>query len=124
MITAHALDRISKRMGYRSGSAARIAENAFVRGVAPDNLPSKERDYLKKQEQKAGCVARFYNGYCFIFNSDGTCITAYLPPKWFGRKPYYIGKQRVRDHKKYSQRYDVHVDLKSFNIEEVMAYGV
>lgn len=105
MITSHALDRISERMGYKSDSAARIAENAFVRGVPPDNLPSKERAYLKQQEQKAGCVARFYNGSCFIFNPDGTCITAYLPPKWFGRRQYYVKKERIRDHKKYAHHY-------------------
>lgn len=111
MITAHALSRISERLGYRSDSAARIAEHAFVRGVPPDNLPRKERDYLKQQEQKADCIARFYNGCCFIFNPDGTCITAYLPPKWFGRRQYYVKKERIRDHKKYAHHYAVQATI-------------
>ena len=49
MITAHALDRISERMGYRSDSAARIAENAFegtdaVFHVSPDSYAREYAD--------------------------------------------------------------------------------
>lgn len=111
-------------MGFRASTAERFAENALARGLHPTDLPSKERNYLEQQEQKAGCIARLYNGCCFIFNTEGTCITMYLAPKWFGRRPYYVGKRRVRDHKKYSKHYDLRIDTKDINNEEVMAYGV
>lgn len=107
MITIHAQDRIHERLGYRAEKAARIATNAFFRGLAPSDLNSQERRYLRVQESKEGCIARLYNGYCYIFAQDGTCITMYVPPKWFGSKDLFVGKERIRNRKKYYCRYDI-----------------
>lgn len=124
MVTSHAIKRITERTSFRAETAERFAENALTRGLQPKDLPSRERDYLEQQERKAGCITRFYNGCCFIFNTDGVCITVYLAPKWFGRRPYYIEKRRVRDQKKYAQRYDMRIDLRDISIGEAMTNGV
>ena len=81
MVTAHALERVSERMGFSLSTAGRVIENAYYRGYTADDLNSNERRYLKAKEDQEGCCARLYNGFCFIFNKEGTCITMYLPPK-------------------------------------------
>jgi hypothetical protein len=123
MVSAHALEQISVRTGFKSATAKRFAENALIRGQAPECLPSKERKYLEKQEQKMGCIARLYNGCCFIFNEDGNCITAYIAPKWFGKKPYFVEKQRIRNYKKYSLHYDIPVNSRNIVVDEVMIHN-
>lgn len=116
IVSAHAQERISERMGFRSATAIRIAENALNRGKSSSDLPFREAAYLQRQENKEGCIARFYNGCCFIFNSEGACITVYLAPKWFGKRTHYVKKERVRDYKKYAQRYAFCTDPSDENL--------
>lgn len=105
-LTAHATERISQRFGCRAAAAQRLVERAFRNGSGKEQFGSFERRYLQKREDKEDCIVRLYNGACFIFNKEGVCVTAYDVPGWFGKKRYFIGKERIRDCRKYLCRYN------------------
>lgn len=117
MTTTHGLTRTKERTGYNTSTAARFIENAIQRGKMPTAMPTRERRYLQQQEAKEGCNALYYNGFCFIVSTEGYCVTMYPAPKWFGKKPHYDGKERIRNIKRYARNYFDTVN------EGVMNYG-
>lgn len=109
MTTAHSIQRAKERLGINPKTAEHVIRNACERGKRiVDFKPGKERDWLC-QRCTDGYYAVVYNGYCFILNSQSTCITLYETPGWFGNKARYAGKERIRNIAKYT-RYNVNSD--------------
>ena len=46
---------------------------------------------------EAGCEPVVYQSAIYIFSPDGTCVTLYPLPRWFGEPRHYDGKRKVRD---------------------------
>lgn len=102
MTTLHSLERAKERMGMNEKSAIKEIERALERGKTAEEFTSWERNYLSK-EAKGDCRAMAYNGYCYIFKSDDTCLTMYRLPVWFGKKKHFDGKKRIKNFKSYSK---------------------
>lgn len=98
--THHSIDRTMERCNLKSQQAAeKRITLAIQRGKYPDQCTSWERSYLSK-EAHDNCTAIAYNGFCFIINESGQCVTMHPLPKWFGKKKHFDGKERIRDFKK------------------------
>lgn len=98
--TVHCLDRAKERAGFNERKAEKMIELALKRGKRAQDFSSWEHDYLCA-EACDECIAVAYNGYCYIINPEGFCITLYPLPAWFGKKKHFNGKERIRDYKKY-----------------------
>ena len=101
MTTYHAIQRTQKRAGFNLESSERFIANAVKRGRSAEMFNAKEREYLQRQEAKKGYQTIVYNSFCFIVSDDGFCVTMFALPAWFEKKRHYVGKQRIRDAKKY-----------------------
>ncbi len=100
MTTNHSLDRAKERLNLNSKAAKRNIYNAYERGQTAESFKSRERDYLTSKCSD-GVVAYVYQNNCYIFKTDGTCLTVYPLPVWFGKKMDNKEKVRIRNYKKY-----------------------
>ena len=98
--TIHSIDRAKERAGINERKAEKMITLALERGKTYEDFTSWERNYLQN-EAYGDCKAIAFNGYCYIVNADGFCVTLYKLPSWFGKKKHYDGKDRIRDYKKY-----------------------
>ena len=98
--TIHSIDRAKERAGINEKKAEKMISLAIERGKTSVDFTSWERNYLQN-EAYDDCVAIAFNGFCYIVNSQGFCVTLYKLPSWFGKKKHYDGKERIRDYKKY-----------------------
>ena len=111
-MTYHSILRTHERAGLNVDSAVRMIQNAKVRGKNAVDFPARERRYLLERSRE-GSYAKYYAGYCFIFNMEHACITMFLAPAWFGKKAKYCGKEVIRNNKRYAKCYpnDLCMDL-------------
>ncbi len=101
MNSKHSIERAKERAGLNEEQAARFIRKASERGKGAEEMPKKERQYMEQKETASNCRTIYYNNYFFIFSLEGTCITLYEAPVWFGKKSHYDGKEKIRDIKKY-----------------------
>lgn len=102
--TPHALTRAKERRGFNEKRALNWIKKALERGRDHSFFSSWEHDYLR-EEGKGCCIALAYDGFAFILDSRGVCVTLYKLPHDFGKKKNYVGKTPLRDGKKYMTRY-------------------
>ena len=102
MVTLHSLERAKSRMGINTKPAIKQIKHALERGKTFKDFSSWERKYLEK-EAYGDCIAIAYNGYCYIFSNDNTCVTLYPLPSWFGKKKHFDGKNKIKNFKHYSK---------------------
>lgn len=100
--TIHSLERAKERIGCNEKAADKQFRLAMERGKTHEDFTSWEQKYLAK-EAYDGCVAVAYNGYCYIVNELGFCVTVYHLPAWFGKKKHFNGKERIRNMKSYAR---------------------
>lgn len=76
----HALSRCKERFGLNKTNAKSMIRNAYIYGVAVNNLPEgKLKEYLKKRENNKRI--KVYKNKVFIFSKNSTgCITVYAVP--------------------------------------------
>ena len=99
--TLHSIDRAMERCSLKNQrSAEKNIDRAIQKGKRAEDCTSWERSFLSK-EAYDNCVALAYNGFCYIINEYGACVTVYSLPAWFGKKKHFDGKERIRDYKKY-----------------------
>lgn len=97
----HYMRRAKERTGVKNNKTnERIAALALHRGKRAADFTDREQEYLSSREDR-DCLAFAYNGFCYVFSQDHCCITTYVLPEWFGRRPHYAGKEMIRDFKKY-----------------------
>lgn len=111
--TIHCIERAKERTGTNERKAYKMISLALERGKTSEDFTSWERDYLQN-EAANNCVALAYNGYCYIVNEDGFCITLYKLPSWFGKKKHFNGKERIRDYKKYCKGNMSHLEQMTY----------
>lgn len=102
MNTNHSFVRAKERAGWNEQQTVRYTGLAIERGSVAEELPKKEREYLSLKDVN-GCKSVYYNNYIYIFTRNGTLVTIYEAPHWFGKKAIYSGKERIRDVKKYAR---------------------
>lgn len=108
--TLHGIERVKERCNLKSKrTAEKNINRALQKGKRAEEYTSWERAYLSK-EAHGNCTALAYNGFCYILNESGACLTAYALPVWFGKKKHFDGKERIRDYKKYCRGNSVHED--------------
>lgn len=101
MLTYHSIERAQERTKYANKTAVRFIENGITRGKGAEEFTQRERAFLQGFETR-NCIAKAYNGYCFLISENMECITMYPLPDWFGKKRFYENKVRVRNVKRYS----------------------
>lgn len=86
MTTRHSIKRVKQRMGYKGKTAARVIENAYVRGISDASAGTPLlRHYLQGTAAADGYSAHLYQGFCFIF-AGNACITVLPQPRWLARE--------------------------------------
>ena len=116
----HGIRRVRERCGVKNNAAAEMnIMRAIARGKCAEDFSSWEHTYLKS-EAHDGCIAIAYNGFCYIVNSKGICVTVHTLPQWFGKKRAFRGKERIRDRKRYL-RYNDNQQEKEEDAYEVHA---
>ena len=99
--TNHYIDRAKERTNVKNRRTnERIAALALRRGKRSKDFINREQEYLSSRESR-DCLAFAYNGFCYIFSQEFTCITTYALPEWFGKRAHYAGKELIRDYWKY-----------------------
>ena len=111
--TPHALARAKERRGYNAKKALNWIKKALERGRDYTFYAAQERRYLR-EEGKGACFALAYDGFCFIRNARGVCMTLYELPRDFGKKKHYVGKTAIRDDKKYANHYQKEENYERF----------
>ena len=104
--TYHSLVRAKERLGLKAEAAERAIRRAYAEGLDAAEFCAREKEYLISKEIY-GAEVRFYRGSCYIFSQDGSCITVYKVPSWFGRKQFFDGKKKIRNPKDYYRHYGV-----------------
>ena len=104
--TYHSLMRAKKRLGLKAEAAKREMKRAFTDGLDASEFDSKEKEYLIGKEV-SGAAVKVYRGSCYIFSEEGTCITVYKVPAWFGKRQFFDGKKKIRNPKDYYRHYGV-----------------
>ena len=103
--TQHSKERSKERKNLNEKKAERDIYLAWIRGKEYTQFVSnKERKYLNKEDQE-DVIKKAYDGYCYVFKTDGLCLTMYELPRWFNNKKRYDGKKKIRDAKKYIKYY-------------------
>lgn len=100
--TVHSLDRAKERTGLNEKNAVKQIDLALRRGKSAESFTSWERSFLTR-EANDNCTALAYDGFCYIVNENGFCVTMYPLPAWFGKKKHFSGKERIRNMKTYSR---------------------
>ena len=100
-MTSHAIQRTQERAVLNIKSAERLISKAVERGKSVEAFWGKEKNYLFKKEMEGKCKVLVYQSYFFILDCMGNCMTMYPAPKWFGKRKYHDGKQKIRKIKKY-----------------------
>lgn len=101
--TIHSIDRAMERCNYRNWhDAEKNIARALQNGKRAEDFTSRERKFLSNEAHN-NCIALAYNGFCYIVNEHGACVTLYSLPTWFGKKEYYDGKSKIRNIRKYSK---------------------
>ena len=101
--TIHGIERVKERCNFKNhNSALRNIGLALKRGKRIENYSSWERTYLINKAYD-DCSAIAYNGFCYIVNETGRCVTVCKLPAWFDKKKHFDGKTRIRDYKKYNK---------------------
>lgn len=101
--TSHCNERAMERYNLRNEKAIEKNINrAYTQGKRAEDYSSWERNYLNSKTHDC-MVAVVYNGFCYIFNEFGVCVTMYDLPAWFGKKKRFDGKERIRDIRKYDK---------------------
>jgi len=98
----HSVNRAKERLGLNEKVARKQISRAVERGKRADQFTSWERSYLEN-EARDDSYAIAYNNYCFIIGQNGSCITMYHLPAWFGKKKHFDGKERIRNAKAYAR---------------------
>lgn len=106
-ITAHSLDRAKERLHKNRKEAYSYINKALTRGRSAEEFTSLERTYLENvQNRYRGRKTIVYDRNCFILTADAQiCLTVFPLPLWFGRKKQFEGKTRIRNPKRYYNRY-------------------
>lgn len=102
-VTEHCVERAMERYNLRNEkSIQKNVDRAYLLGKRAEDFSSWERNYLsgKTRDCMTGVA---YNGFCYIFNEYGICVTMYELPAWFGKRKRFNGKERIRDIKKYNR---------------------
>ena len=100
MYTQHALIRTMERTGLNNDAADKLIPKALERGKGLESFSANARKLLASKSRD-GCRAIVYNGYCYIVNEKGICVTMYDISDRIKQNRHYDGKQRVRDVMKY-----------------------
>lgn len=101
--TLHCNERAMERYNLRNEKAVmKNINRAYLYGKRAEDHTSWERNYLSSKTRPC-MVAVEYNGFCYIFNEYGICVTMYDLPAWFGKKKRFNGKERIRDFRKYEK---------------------
>ena len=117
--TIHSIERSKERLGLNERRAEKVIELAIKRGKkSVDYTTSRERKYLEKHTGLAS-YAVAYNGYCYIINNDGFCVTLYELPAWFGKKKQYDGKTKIKNIKTYYKNY-IDWDIDEVHFENII----
>jgi hypothetical protein len=125
--TVHSIVRSKERLGLNERRAEKTIQLAIERGKDYTEFnSSRERKYLE-QHTDSEVYAVAYNGYCYIINNTGFCITVYELPEWFGKKKQYDGKTKIKNMKAYYRNYsdleDMSWEVDNVNLkEEVLQY--
>lgn len=108
--THHSIERVMERRSIKNvRTAEKNIARAIQNGKRAENFTSLEHTFLSK-EGRDNCTAIAYNGFCYIVNKNGACVTVYPLPVWFGRRQHFRGKEPIRDFRKYcksNRKYDV-----------------
>ena len=100
-LTNHFFTRATERTELTNRKKiSRNAELAISRGKTARDYTGRKKEYLQKKATD-GCHAVSYNGNCYIFTDSGKGITLFPLPDWFSQSVHYIGKERIRNFKKY-----------------------
>ena len=105
----HSIVRAKERLGYNEKNARKQINRALERGKVAEEFKSWERNYLKN-EGREDAYAIAYDNFCYIVGVDGSCVTMYELPTWFGKKKQFDGKKRIRNAKAYS-KYNAYTDF-------------
>ena len=101
-ITYHSIERAKERLGYNEKIAIKQINRALERGKTADQFTSWEKRYLESESGDT-TYAIAYNNFCYIVGNDGTCVTMYPLPAWFGKKKHFDGKEKIRNVKVYTR---------------------
>ena len=105
VLTEHVIARTMERVNLNRRKAIRIITLAMERGRDIGSSESELRQYLKNKS-KNNCIAKEYNGYCFIIDrANGTLVgvTMFPIPGKVLLGNHYDGKTRIRNAKKYAR---------------------
>lgn len=101
----HSIIRMEQRQGMKEEQAKRQIKNAMHRGKRAEDFSSWEYNYLSTLCESKEVYPVAYNGWCYIFNNEGVCVTIYSLPVWFGKKKRFDGKERIKNAKRYFSYY-------------------
>ena len=104
--TYHSLVRAKERLGLKAEAAEREIRRAYLNGLDSADFSPREKEYLCSKEL-FGATVKVYKGSCYLFSEDGTCITIYKVPAWFGRKQFFDGKTKIRNPRDYYRHYGI-----------------
>lgn len=99
---SHSIERSKQRKNFNAEKAERDIVRAWERGKNASDFNAQRREYLENVESEND-VKKAYDGYCYVFTSDGYCKTLYKLPRWFIKPTRYIGNEKIRNVKKHSK---------------------
>ena len=104
-ITKHCYQKLKERCSIKNHkSAQKKVELAFTKGKRFSDYTEDKRQYLLSKEQNL-CQAVVYDKFCYIFNQNNACVTVYKLPEWFSKRKKYVGKEMIKNEKRYSRKY-------------------
>ena len=103
----HGLHRTMERLNCREDQAYRFIRNAYERGTVITALPfAKQRQYLELRGERYGQQEyRVYKDCLWVYSPapESVLITVFPVPDYFSKRSHYVGKDRIRDFKRYAQ---------------------
>ena len=88
-ISNHGMERLAERCNFSKKEAYKVTQKAWDCGMKPSQYRSSARESFVSAKERHDCLEghestyRVYKGVRYVFDSDGTLITAYKD----GRKP-------------------------------------
>lgn len=117
--TIHSLERAMERIGFNEKTADKQFRFAMERRKTCEDFTSWEQKYLAK-EAYVGCGAFEYDGYCYIVNELGLCVTIYQLPAWFGKKKHFNMIERIRNMKSYARNNSYLFEFEEWQEKEII----
>lgn len=98
--TRNGISKLQSFTNLNADACQKLTRRAYVNGISIEDLSTKDKVYYESLIDTTKRTGLVYGEFCYVF-ADNYCVNVLRAP----RKINYIGKDKIRNPKKYTKHY-------------------